>query len=287
MPELPEVHTITKDLNKYAAGYTIKRAVIAKKYNVLPDNNTFVESVEEKTIGGAERIAKNILLRLEGNKYIRFHLAMSGKLLLREPEVKDDKWVRLVLLLERYSTQKNLLFSDMRMFGKVELLDERGREMLKESIGLNVLDETLTPAKFLAKLKSKRTNVKNALLDQHLFAGLGNIYATDALFEAGIHPETKTAEINSEKATKLLSGIQKILQQGIENRGATLPDKMYVDLFGKGGTQQEHFRVYMRKRCKVCASPIQYYKLNGRGTYSCPTCQPKAGQKELVQIEPE
>ncbi|MDC0448998.1 bifunctional DNA-formamidopyrimidine glycosylase/DNA-(apurinic or apyrimidinic site) lyase [bacterium] len=275
MPELPEVHTISADLNKNVRGFVITHIKIAPGYNVKPNNETFVQNVVGKKIDSVTRIAKNIIIKLEDEAHIVGHLAMTGRLLLRPPEYKQDKWVRVLFRLKKSDKIWHFKFTDMRMFGKLELRNEAGIKNLEEKYGPEPVDKALTPEKFLEQIQSKRTNIKNALLDQKIIAGLGNIYATDALFMAKIHPETKTSDITLKMAGKLLEAARTILLEGIKNRGSTLPDKMYVDIFGKPGTQQNHFRIYMQGKCPKCGTKVAFKKINGRGTYFCPECQCK------------
>lgn len=282
MPELPEVHTITTELNKYVTGYTIDKVAIAPKYRVLPDNKTFIKGVVGKAITAVYRLGKNIIISLDSGMAIRTHLAMTGRLLLRDKTHKEDKWVRVLFLISKYAAEKHLRFSDMRMFGSMALVDKVDIERLKKNMGIDLLAETLTVEKFLENIKTKRTNIKNILLNQRIFSGLGNIYANEALFEANLHPETKTTEIDHDKAARLLEAIRNVLNKGIESRGSTLPDRMYVDIFGKEGSFQEHFSVYLQNTCKKCKGEISYMKLNGRGTFFCPICQPASMQRSLI-----
>jgi formamidopyrimidine-DNA glycosylase len=168
------------------------------------------------------------------------------------------------------------------MFGKVELIQKSKVISLRKKYGPEALDKKLTPEKFLECLGSKRTNIKNALLDQKVVSGLGNIYATDALFLAGIHPETKTSEINLESAEKLLEAARSVLEEGIKNRGSTLPDKMYVDIYGKPGNQQKYFKIYMQKVCPRCKERVKFKKISGRGTYFCNHCQINPTKPKLI-----
>lgn len=273
MPEMPEVHTITEDLKKYAANAVIKNVVIRGEYQTVPDNTTFLDATKNQKIVRTLRIAKNIILELESGDFIQIHLAMTGKLLLREKGFKDDRWERVVFHLEKKQKAFELRFCDMRMFGKVVLLNEDELEMLQQKYGPEPLQENLTPKAFLRHLQSKNSNIKNVLLDQNIVAGMGNVYVTDALWIAEIHPETKTREFNLEMAAKLLEASRKILEEGIKNRGISMSD--YVDLFGKKGKQQEHFRVYGKSICERCNTQVDFKKINGRGTYFCTNCQIK------------
>jgi formamidopyrimidine-DNA glycosylase len=274
MPEFPEVHTISQDLKKNVIGYTINSIQISKYYK-LPLS---LQNALKKLVGGkildTNNIAKNIVLKINKNSYLVFHLAMTGRILLREPSSKSDNWVKVVLELHKGKSIKHLRFTDMRQFGKVSVLSEKNLDILASKYGLMPLDVGVSPENFLNAIKSKRTNIKNVLLDQNIISGLGNIYATDALFLAKINPKTFAQDITLESAEKLLKSIREILNEGIKNRGSTLPDKMYVDIFGKPGSQQDHFKIYLKNICGVCNSKVEFIKINGRGTYFCPSCQP-------------
>jgi formamidopyrimidine-DNA glycosylase len=271
MPELPEVHTITTDLNKH-----IKDAVIT---NVWFDKD-FPKFAKSKVIGKkikkATRIAKNIVIELENDLFLTIHLAMTGRVLLRKKDFPKDKWMRIVFSLEKEGKQAELRYCDMRMFGKVKLHNSENIQKLKAKYGPEITSTDLEAEEFLQRIKLKRTNVKNALLDQKLIAGLGNIYVNDALWMAQIHPETRTKDLEIEDAIILLQAAKAIIEEAINNRGSTLPDKMYVDIFGKPGNQQEFWRIYSKNTCSRCKGKVKFRKLNGRGTYFCPTCQPHA-----------
>lgn len=274
MPEFPEVHTISYDLKKNVVGFKIKNIQISKYYK-LPNNiQTDLKNIIGKEIQDVNNIAKNIVLKLNENSFLVFHLAMTGRILLREPSNKTDNWVKVVLEIQKGNKTKHLKFCDMRQFGKVVVLSKNNLDIFTSKYGLIPLNENITLENFLNAIKSKKTNIKNVLLDQKIISGLGNIYATDALFLANINPKTPTQDITSGSTKKLLKSIREILNEGIKNRGSTLPDKMYVDIFGNPGSQQKHFKIYLKKVCDVCNSKVEFIKINGRGTYFCPTCQP-------------
>jgi len=269
MPELPEVQTITTDLKKHVIGAKITDITFDENFPKFSKNKVAGTKIEN-----VSRVAKNILIELSSGDFIAIHLAMTGRMLLRKKDFPKDNWQRVVFTLEKDGKEAELRYCDMRMFGKVKLLSQEKMEKLIEKHGPEIIDENLSAEKFLERIKLKRTNVKNALLDQKLTSGLGNIYANDALWMAQIHPETKTKDLTIEDAILLLAAAKAILKEAIENRGSTLPDKMYVDIFGKSGNQQNFWRVYTQKKCSRCGSKIEFRKLQGRGTYFCPTCQP-------------
>ncbi|MFC1700356.1 DNA-formamidopyrimidine glycosylase family protein, partial [Patescibacteria group bacterium] len=157
MPEYPEVHTITNDLKKHITGFEIKKVNLDPKYS-LPN-------IESRKIKGIKQIAKNIVLELDSDKFLVFHLAMTGRILLRKDKNINDKWVKITLEISKNDKNYYLKFADMRAFGKVQLLDKKGLEELTYKYGPTPLDD-LTPKEFLELVKSKKTNVKNVLLDQ-------------------------------------------------------------------------------------------------------------------------
>ncbi|HLD51371.1 hypothetical protein A3K34_00305 [candidate division WWE3 bacterium RIFOXYC1_FULL_40_10] len=274
MPELPEVHTISADLRKILKNAVIDKVLIANNYRVFPENRIFINTVKGKRVLNVSRIAKNIIWELEGDKYIRFHLAMTGRILIRNPK-ESPMWSKVAfrIIPPRGMKPLDIAFADMRMFGRVELVEGEDLDKLKAKYGPEPLDRGLTPEEFLSRIKAKRSTIKSALLNQAVISGLGNIYATDALFLAGIHPETKTKDLDLQGTTKLLKAAKQVLEEGIVNRGSTLPDKMYVDIFGKEGSQQNHFKIYLKTICDNCKGPVEFKKIAGRGTYYCPNCQ--------------
>ncbi|MBD3365795.1 hypothetical protein GF360_00425 [candidate division WWE3 bacterium] len=301
MPEFPEVYTIVKDLDRVVKRRKFRRVEIEEGYKVLPENSKFKEAVEGKAAEGAEQIAKNIIIKLEGNAYINIHLAMSGQVLLKKKN-KKLRWERVTFTLEPLqeqipkqiqkdapNTKENgkketnsilyLAYRSIRMFGKVELLNQIQYEELKKKYGPPPLFKEVDAKKFHEIIRSRNTNIKNLLMDQTKIGGLGNIYATEALFRAQIHPESRTQNISLEKSEKLWRAVKEVTNEGIKNRGSTLEDELYVDIFGKKGTQQEHFQVYSREVCVKCKGKIKRKKISGRNTYFCKTCQ------ELVEKE--
>lgn len=274
MPELPEVYTISQDLKKNVVGFTVNKIQISKHYKIPTNLQKALKGLIGGKILDVSNIAKNIVLKLDKNRFLIFHLAMTGRMLLRELKDKNDNWVKIVLELSKESKIKHLKFCDMRQFGKISVVNNNGLGLLLAKYGLTPLDASVTPEIFLKAIKSKKTNIKNLLLDQKIISGLGNIYATDALFLSKINPKTSTHNITPELAEKLLNSIKQILNEGIKNRGSTLPDKMYVDIFGNPGSQQKYFKIYLKNICDVCGTKVEFIKINGRGTYFCSTCQP-------------
>ncbi len=273
MPELPEVHTIVTDLNQNITGFTVKNVTVNGSYRVLPNKKAFTHDVTDAKIIKVFRIAKNICFDLSSHRFLLLHLGMTGSTLLCSPKEKSGKWDRVVFKLQKNGSTKQLILKDVRKFGKVEVLDAAALENLKNRYGPDPLSPTFTAQKFWEILQSKRTAIKNVLLDQKIISGLGNIYATDALFLAKIHPQTPSNTINRKLSEDLLKSIRAVLKEGIKRRGSSLRD--YVDALGQKGTQQDHFKIYNQKICPKCHGKTAKIKLGGRGTYFCPKCQPK------------
>lgn len=274
MPELPEVQTIVGDLKKHIVGSRIMEIRVLDGFTTNPPESNFIKKLTGKEITGVERIAKNIIITLDNEEYLLIHLAMTGRILWRRLNHKKDPWEKVIFTLEKDGKKGLLKYCDMRMFGKVKLLNKKQLAPVTGKYGPDPFGSLLTPENFLEKLQRKKTNIKNALLDQSLISGVGNIYANDALWMAKIHPEIKTKDLTPKQAGILLGKIKEILREGINNRGSTIRDRMYVDIYGRYGSQQKFFRIYDKKECPDCTSKVVFKRINGRGTFFCPKCQP-------------
>lgn len=287
MPELPEVTTIVNQLQEEIIGSKIADVRSVGGYKTQPEFPEFRQKLEGREIRGVRRIAKNIVIEISNFKfqisnYIVIHLAMTGRLLLRNSGHKSDPWLRLVFKLkfpesESRITNHELRFCDSRMFGFVRLMSQDELERYAAKYGPDALDENLTPTSFLNQLKKKKTEVKRAMLEQDLIAGVGNIYANDSLWMCGIHPQTPTGGLTGEQAAKLLSSLRELLVESIKHRGSTLEDKMYIDIYGEAGEHQNFFRVFGKtgQPCPRCGVKIEFLEIGGRGTFFCPECQKK------------
>ena len=272
VPELPEVHTITNDLKKTLTGAKIVDIKIGPNYTARPDNNTFVKSIKGKQIVNVKRIAKNILIEMEKGALLHVHLAMTGRILLTDKESLDN-WTRVSFKLDVANKHKFLKFTDVRKFGKIGFFPDITSTGLLTKYGPDLVSSPPTIESFAKSIKKKNSSIKTVLLDQKVVAGLGNIYATDALFLAGIDPSRNSRSLTEEELEKLLKAAISVLNEGIQHRGSTMPDKMYVDIFGKSGSYQEHFKMYLHSKCPKCGGNVINKKINGRGSYFCPNCQ--------------
>jgi len=270
MPELPEVETIRQDLSCLIVGRKVLAIATDTPGKILPSLELVKKAVVGSTIKRIDRRAKLLQLILDNGKVIAFHLKMSGRLLVRKVGEEKDDWQHIVITL---SEGLELRFADMRKFGWMKLF--LSREDLKKVLteyGPEPLSD-LTLKKFREILEANGRAIKIVLMDQEKIAGIGNIYANEALFLAKIDPRTPADKIKEKQAAALFLAIEKVLRLGLRYRGAS--DRYYLDALGQKGHFQEHFLVYGRqgKECGSCKGMIKRIALGGRGTFYCPSCQ--------------
>ena len=262
MPELPEVETIRRGVLPRVRGATIKSVQIIDHRNIKKIKPAdFKKKVIGQKILDIERRAKYQLFKLASGNYLVFHLGMTGRMLF-----SPDKYVKVSFKL---SNGKTLYFSDARLFGKIYFYNEY--PPLK--LGPEPLDKHFTWQKLKELLAVKKTSIKVVLLDQKVLSGVGNIYANEALFKAGIMPTRKANRLTDVEYKKLHKAIVDVLSAGIKYGGTS--DSWYVDAKGKKGGFQFRLKVYGRKDepCFGCKSKVQRIVLGQRGTYFCPKCQ--------------
>jgi formamidopyrimidine-DNA glycosylase len=269
MPELPEVETIKNEISPHVldhviTGVTVNDPKIIQKLS-LPQ---FSAGVKGQKIVSLERRGKYLILHLNGGKTLILHLRMTGSLMVNPAGA--DKYSRAIIHLDNGS---NIVFSDRRRLGVIWLADKK--EDVISKLGIEPFDEKFTALHFRKLLKNRTAPVKAVLLDQHFIAGIGNMYADEALFAAGIHPEKKADRLTVSEINRLYEAIQAVLLKAIANKGASVDTYRRPD--GVNGTAQEEFRVAHRlgKNCPVCGTPIQRISIRNRGSYFCPKCQRK------------
>jgi formamidopyrimidine-DNA glycosylase len=275
MPELPEVETIRSDLEALVVGRRITGVTIApdagKPVPVLKaiDEATFREGVVGACIEGVERRGKYLAMRLDTGALIVVHLRMTGVLLHRRPEQEPERFLRLTLHLD---DGHELRFTDMRKFGGFWLLDDFA-EASKTGLGPEPLSDAFTVEVLAAALANRKAPVKSILLDQKHIAGIGNIYADEACYDACIDPRRLGADVTPAEVAKLHQAVRDVLRFGIESRGASFKD--YKDVAGAEGSMHMHVKVFRRtaKPCYACGTPIERVKLGGRSTHFCSKCQ--------------
>ncbi|MHB9053236.1 MAG: bifunctional DNA-formamidopyrimidine glycosylase/DNA-(apurinic or apyrimidinic site) lyase [Thermoleophilia bacterium] len=273
LPELPEVETIRRQLAPYLSGKKIARAEVLDPLITSPaDPGAFVRRLKGQTIESLWRRGKYLLLELESGQTLVFHLRMTGRLTRTEsPVPKSDK--RHLRLILEFAGGSALTFHDTRRFGKAFILSTDEAPAYWKKLGPEPLESSFNN-KYLAGVLDKRTRpIKSLLLDQSLIAGIGNIYADEALYRAGIHPERPAGEIGGEEARRLAKALKETLKKAIKLGGSSIDS--YRDARGRSGSFQHTFRVHRREGepCPGCGGIVKKIKVGGRGTYFCPACQ--------------
>ena len=295
MPELPEVETIARGLDKRVAGDTVESVWIGSRKQPLKSSAGVIAStLEGKRIARVHRAGKHIVFDLEENapaakgptkkgsraghgktrqaaslqtaQWI-VHLGMTGRMVVSEPAAEIAKHTHLIAKL---ASGRELRFIDPRMFGKlsVHLQSETGGF---DPGGVEPLEVSEDP--FVALFRGRKTPIKSALLNQKLLRGVGNIYADESLFRAGLRPRRRAATITRDQLGKLYRAVQEVLREAIALGGSSISD--YVDADGEEGFFQLQHRVYGREGepCMVCATAIRRVVLAGRSSHYCAKCQ--------------
>ena len=270
MPELPEVETIRKDLKNLILNLKVLDILTDSPKQIQPSLKEVKKVISGSKIKDIKRRSKVLQIFFSNGAIILIHLKLTGRLLVRNKRDKEDKWQHITLSL---SDNKELRFADSRKFGWWKLIkDKEELEKVLSDFGPEPLDD-LDFEKFKNILSSKKGAIKIVLMDQKVLSGVGNIYANDALFLAGIDPRRVTNKISLKEAKKLFSALEKVLKAGLKYRGAS--DQYYLDARGQKGSYQNHFLVYGKtgQKCLNCQNKIKRIVVGGRGTFYCPSCQ--------------
>jgi len=265
MPELPEVETVVRSLEPVVAGKIIKELSIHWHRTISGEPKLFKTTVQGRRVVRLYRRGKYICFSLDDGSNLTIHLRMTGKLVF-QTQGNEANHIRAEILFEDGT---RLYFVDMRKFGRLKHWPKDS--VLLPGLGPDPLESSPVLAT-LKKLKSIRP-IKTILLDQTVLAGIGNIYADEALFLSAIHPSTPLVNVPVQKIKKLSEAIPKILHAAIKNQGTTLSD--YRPPEKKEGHNQHYLKVYGRESspCYKCASPIKRVKINNRSSHFCPQCQ--------------
>ena len=285
MPELPEVETVVRGLEKRVVGDTIHSVWIGDKSNLLKSPAPEIARVLEGAhIAGVRRMGKHIVIDLEPRSRRKskraihanngdlpataqwiVHLGMTGKMIVTTPETEIEKHTHLIAQL---ASGRELRFVDPRRFGKIWV--HQSNEGFA-TVGIEPLHISLD--EFAKLFRGRKTPIKAALLNQKLLRGVGNIYADESLFRAGIRPRRKAASLTRDELRRLHESVQQVLREAIAAGGSSVSD--YVGAEGERGFFQIQHRVYGREGepCLVCKTPIKKIVAAGRGTHYCPKCQ--------------
>lgn len=267
MPELPEVETIKNELLPSVVG---RQFIGVGVYDDKPIRQQAVEEFCYKLVGqkikGLERRGKYLIFHLSSGQVLVVHLRMTGTLLLNPSQ--DDRFARVVFQLDDGS---QLVFSDRRRLGVIWLAENE--KAIMDKLGVEPLTADFTAAKLAEQLKGRQSPIKAVLLDQAIVAGIGNMYADEALFAAKIHPLKKSGDLSSREIQNLYKAIVNVLRSAIDNKGASVDT--YKRPSGELGTAHHEFHVAHRRNgiCDVCGADIQRITVRNRGSYLCPVCQ--------------
>jgi formamidopyrimidine-DNA glycosylase len=273
VPELPEVETVRRRIAPLVEGATIAGAEIVDPRLTRPVSPSLVaDALVGERIAAVERRGKYLLWRLGSGRTLVVHLRMTGSLLhFPAGDLPADAYRRATLALD---TGAAVGYRDVRRFGTWELLDDGHlRPYLASRLGPEPLAPSFTSARLARIVAERRAPIKAVLLDQRRIAGIGNIYADEALWRARIHPRRPAGELDAAEVARLHRAVRAALRRGVELSGSTLRD--YVTPDGEGGGMQHEFHVYGRlgEPCDRCGRPIERIVVGGRGTWFCPRCQ--------------
>jgi formamidopyrimidine-DNA glycosylase len=275
VPELPEVETVRAELEPVVLGRRFAHVEIVDARLTRPEDPLLVatELVGER-VQALERRGKYLVFRFESGRGLLVHLRMTGS--FRHATgggLPDDPHRRAVVSLDDGT---DVAYRDVRRFGTWQLLEPDELEpFLAARLGEEPFARGFTPRALGARLAGRRAPVKAALLDQRTLAGMGNIYVDEALWRARIHPLRPARDLDAEEVKRLHRGVRRALEMGLARQGATLRD--YAKPDGGSGAMQDEFRVYGRagEPCPRCGTPIEKTRAGGRGTWYCPSCQPR------------
>lgn len=276
VPELPEVETIRRQLAAVSIGHTISRLRILDPLLVAPNSpNRVRRLVEGRRIERARRRGKYLLLDLDSGDTLAMHLRMTGRLHHSlDGTAPADRHRRARFTFDDGAT---LDFSDTRRFGRLWIVsadhpDPEG--YWNARLGVEPLERQFTAARLGALLEGRTAPIKASILDQRLVAGVGNIYADEALFQAGVHPTRPAGSLHANEVAALRDAIRDRLRVGIRSGGASID--RYRDTIGNAGAMQDMLRVHLHEGdpCPQCGTTVVKTRVAQRGTYFCPTCQP-------------
>ncbi len=273
MPELPEVETVRQSLESKARGLTIVEVKVltpqVARAGVFED---FASALQGLKFLDFERRGKYLIAVLEKGLRLVVHLRMTGRWVYCAPEAPLAKHTHVIFKL---SDGNELRFTDVRRFGGMEIVlaEDLDTHSALAKLGVEPLSESFTP-EYLGELtRNKKAKIKSLILDQSRLAGMGNIYADEALFLAGIHPGREAATLSEEELRRLHTAIRQVLAEGIANRGTSFRD--YVDGEGQQGQNQLSLKVYGRSNqgCVTCGTALGKLRIGGRTSVYCPNCQ--------------
>lgn len=282
MPELPEVEVVRRGLERWVSGRVVAHAEVFHPRAIrrhAPGAEEFASRLKGRVVGPAQRRGKYLWLPLDGSEAILAHLGMSGQLLVVEPGSVPERHLRVRIGFT--DGGPDLRFVDQRTFGHV-LVTSMGRSGGRQvpgpitHIAADPFEEHFDEDLFVHRLRARQTEVKRALLDQSLISGVGNIYADEALWRAGLHGARSTGSLTRPQVAALLGAAREVMTDAL-SEGGTSFDSLYVNVNGESGYFDRSLAVYGRRDlpCRRCGTPIVRESFMSRSSYSCPRCQPR------------
>jgi formamidopyrimidine-DNA glycosylase len=273
MPELPEAETIVRDLRRRVVGSTITGTSIPRPDILAPPLTTrrIQARLRDRRIAATSRRAKKVILELDDAPRIVIHLGMTGRVMTSD--APGAPALRHIVARFRLDDGRLILFDDARRFGLLELVEPGDWPAWSAALGPEPLSADFTPESLFRGLRASTMPVRNWLLDQKRVAGIGNIYACEALFRAGLRPARRARSLTRRQAAALHGALRDVLREAIRARGTTLRD--YRDGRGGRGAFQARLGVYDREGepCLACAAPVRRVVLSNRSAFYCPGCQ--------------
>ena len=265
MPELPEVETIVRQLQKKVGGKVIYKAEVFDKMV-----DTSLAKLSSVSIEKVWRRAKYIVMQLDNGRFILTHLGMTGHFHYVDQKQIANNHERFMVSRLTFSDGSFLTHNSIRKFGHMRLVDKKQLQQVLNKHGPEPLDNNFTLSQFQSLLAKKvRANIKTILMDQSVIAGIGNIYAQEALYFAKVSPLRQAGSLSASETKALYTELRRILQQAIEHHGTTVDN--YSNLEGRGGFQN-YLAVYQQERCEK-KHALEKLTIGGRGTTYCPNCQ--------------
>ena len=268
MPELPEVETVRRTLLNVIKDQQIMDIDVLYPNIIQTDRATFKKTIQYQTIHDIKRKGKFLLFILDTHVMV-IHLRMEGKFYIKkhEPILKHEH------IIFKLTDDMELRYHDVRKFGTIHLLPKNSYDNMEPLKRVALEPKDMDPLTFYQTIKHRRTTIKQALLNQEIIAGLGNIYVDETLFLSHIHPLRKTHDIHEVEAKKILDAATNVLDKAVKLGGTTI--RSYTSSLGIHGRFQNELNVHMRKGepCPICGELIIKMKVGGRGTYVCPRCQ--------------
>ena len=274
MPELPEVETIVRDLQRLVTGATMKDATVLRPDLIEGEAGSLEAELPAARIDSIDRRAKNIIVSLSksrrGADHLVINLGMTGRVLVLAGSDADPPHTGVIIGLK---DGRKIVYQDVRRFGRLELLSAGEWRARSDSLGYEPLSDEFTAEALHELAKKSKVAVKVWLMDQKRVVGVGNIYASEAMFRAGIDPRKSAERLTKAEAKRLQASVREVLLEAINFRGTTLMD--YRDAAGEKGEFSRRLRVYDREGepCVTCGKKVERVVQGGRSTFFCPSCQ--------------